>query len=252
MIRAIIIDDADDARATLAEDLKGTGKEIDIVAEANGVKSGIEAINRYKPDLVFLDIHMDDGNGFQVLEGVKSYDFKVIFTTGSGDFALKAIKFSAVDYLLKPIDPDELEHALTKLEKTGKQISDIQNQESIRMLVENLKHMNQPPKRIALSSADRIHIIEVKDIVRCESQSNYTLFYLNDKRQILVTRTMKEFEEMLEPDNFIRIHHSHLINFAFLREYIKADGGYALMADQSRIPVAVRKKDDLLRKLGLH
>jgi two-component system, LytTR family, response regulator len=251
MIRAIIIDDSEDARETLAESILGLGKNIAIVAEAGSVSSGIKAINSYKPDLVFLDIHLDDGNGFQVLEGVSKNDFKVIFTTGSGDFALKAIKFSAVDYLLKPIDPDELEIAINKLEdKSGRDSKT--NSDAIDMLIENMRNSGQSPRRVALSSADRIHIVEIKDIVRCESQSNYTLFYLIDNRKILVTRTLKEFEEMFERDNFIRIHHSHLVNLNYLREYIKAEGGYAVMADNSKIPVAVRKKDELLKQLGLH
>jgi len=248
MIRAVIVDDHAEARAALAGDIADINAGVTIVAQAHSVKTAIEAINLHQPDLVFLDIHLDDGNGFQVLEGVKKYDFKVIFTTGSGDFALKAIKFSAVDYLLKPIDTDELEAALKKISKPEPS----QGNASIELLIENLKNLNQAPKRIALSSADRIHMVEIKDIVRCESQSNYTLFHMIDQKKILVTRTLKEYEEMFDQQGFLRVHHSHLINLVYMKEYIKADGGYALMADNSKIPVAVRKKDDLLKKIGVH
>jgi two-component system LytT family response regulator len=252
MIRAIIIDDNADARTTLADDIFNLNKGVEVVAQAESVKSGIAAINKYKPDLVFLDIQMDDGTGFQMLEEIGKYNFKVIFTTGSGDFALKAIKFSAVDYLLKPIDPDELETAIAKiLDKEKSQVTPT-GTDSINLLIENLKNLNQAPKRVALSSADRIHLVEIKDVIHCESQSNYTLFYLQGNKKILVTRTLKEFEEMFGPEQFIRVHHSHLINLDHLKEYIKANGGYALMADNSKIPVAVRKKDELLRKLGVH
>jgi two-component system LytT family response regulator len=249
MISAVIIDDQEEARFTLEDDLREYGEGIAVIGQAGSVKAGIRLINSLKPDVIFLDIHLEDGTGFMILEGITPYPYQVIFTTGSDSFAFRAIKFSALDYLLKPIDPDELAAAIRKIREKPKAALP---QENIELLIENLKHKNEKPKRIALGSADRIHMVEVKDIIRCESQRNYTLFHLGGNRQLLVTRTLKEFDEMLERYGFYRVHHSHLINLDYLREFVKADGGYAVMSDGSKVPVAVRKKDELLSILGIH
>lgn len=246
MYRAVIIDDNAEARQTLADDIARYCPEISLMGEGESVASGLAVIKRLKPELVFLDVQLEDGTGFDILKTIGKHDFEVIFTTGSEDFAFKAIKFSAVDYLLKPVDPDELQAAVAKLKKDDR--PDMQN---FQVLMENLKSMNNKDRRIALSSADRVHVVSVHDIIRCESQRNYTLFYLNGNKQILVTRTLKEFDDMLSDMNFIRVHHSHLINLNYLKEFVKLDGGYALMSDNSKVPVAVRKKDDLLKHLGV-
>jgi two-component system, LytTR family, response regulator len=247
MITAVIIDDTESSRISLADDVERYCQNVTLIGQAESVKTGVKLINSLKPQVIFLDVQLGDGTGFDILQQIEIYPYQVIFTTGSDDHAFKAIKFSAVDYLLKPVDPDELVAAVSKVKTVQQDIS----QDNIRLLLENLKNTKSAPKRIALSSADRIHVVNVDEIIRCESQRNYTLFFLQGGRQILVTRTLKEFEEMLEPHGFIRIHHSHLINPEYLREFIKADGGYALMSDGSRIPVAVRKKDELLRFLGV-
>lgn len=258
-IKAVIIDDNEEARTSLADDINRYCPEIEISGEAHSVRSGIKVLSKQNPDLVFLDIHLTDGDGFEILRELDDYKFKVIFTTGSGDYALKAIKISALDYLLKPVDPDELIAAVNKLkissekENISSDKPDNSIKENLDILIENIKNIpaTTTPKRIALSSADRVHFVNINDIIRCESQRNYTLFYLTGNKQILVTRTLKEFDEMLEDKGFIRIHHSHLINLNYLKEFVKADGGYALMSDNSQIPVAVRKKDELMKKLGL-
>lgn len=246
MHKALIIDDNAEARQSLADDLARYCPGISLAGEADGVSTGLDAIRRYKPDVVFLDVQLEDGTGFQVLESLGRYNFRVIFTTGSGDFAFKAIKFSALDYLLKPIDPDELVTAVQKLEAQKQP-----DMSGIQLLMDNLRTMNTQSRRIALSSADRVHIVAIHEIIRCESQRNYTLFYLTGNKQILVTRTLKEFDDMLADADFARVHHSHLINLQYLKEFVKADGGYALMSDGSKVPVAVRKKDELMRRLGM-
>lgn len=246
-IKAVIIDDTTASRISLADDLDTYCENVMLIGQAESVKTGVKLINSLKPPLIFLDVQLEDGTGFDILEQIEKYPYQVIFTTGSDDHAFKAIKWSAVDYLLKPVDPDELVNAVAKVKPAAKDIP----QENIQLLLENLKNVKSAPKRIALSSADRIHVVNVDEIIRCESQRNYTLFFLAGHKQILVTRTLKEFEEMLGPHGFIRIHHSHLINTDYLKEFIKADGGYALMSDNSRIPVAVRKKDELLKFLGV-
>lgn len=251
MITALIIDDIEKARIALRSDLEHYCPSVSILGEADGVESGIAAIRKYSPDLIFLDIKMSDGTGFDLIEKIKKTEaglnFKIIFTTAYNEFAIKAFKFSALDYLLKPVDPDDLVQAIGKVKETKKS-SDLKD--NLEVLLENMKKMQGGAKRIALNSTDKVQIVNVDDIVRCESQRNYTLFYLADHKQILVTKTLKDFDEMLEDFGFIRVHHSHLINLKYLKEYIKTES-YAIMSDESHVPVSVRKKDQLLRHFGL-
>ncbi|HBS87360.1 MAG: DNA-binding response regulator [Bacteroidetes bacterium GWF2_38_335] len=247
MIKAVIIDDIDNSRLTLKHDLEEYCRGIQIVGEADSVESGIKAIQKFNPDVVFLDIQMGDGTGFDILERIGQFNFQVIFTTALDAYGIKAIKFSALDYLLKPIDPDELIAAVEKLQKKDASVS---IKDNISLLLENIRENKSGNKRIALNSADRVHMVFVSDIIRCESQGSYTIFYLKSKEQIVVTRNLKEYEMMLEEFSFIRIHHSHLINFNFMKEFVKKDGGYAIMTDGSQVPVSFRKKDRLIKMMG--
>jgi two-component system, LytTR family, response regulator len=251
MIRAVIIDDVEKARVALKSDLKHYCPEIAVMGEADGVESGMKLIKKTDPVVVFLDISMSDGSGFDLIEKLGkegNINFQVIFTTAHNEYAIKAFKFSAIDYLLKPVDPEDLTQAVKKLKKAGPQ--DFMK-ENLTVLMESMKGMQTASKRIALNSIDKVQVVNVHDIIQCESQRNYTLFYLTNKRQILVTRTLKEFEDMLEGDGFLRVHHSHLLNLKHLKEYVKTDGGYAVMSDNSQVPVSVRKKEQLLRILGV-
>lgn len=246
MIRAVIIDDSHEARQTLAADLAECCPQVQLVAQAGSMREGLDVIRAQQPELVFLDIELGDGDGFQLLEQLGQTKSKVIFTTGMDTYGIRAVKFSALDYLLKPVDPDELAAAVRKFEEQRSVSPD----ESIRLLIEQLRP-GATPKRLALNSADRVHVINIDDIVRCTSERNYTLFFLLSKKQILVTKTLKEYEELLEPNGFVRVHHSHLINMAHLKEFVKSDGGYALMTDGSNVPVSVRKREELMKALGL-
>jgi len=243
MYKAIIIDDIDNSRVTLAHDLEKYCPEIEIIGEADSVKTGIEIIKEKKPEVVFLDIQLGDGTGFDILEKIENLDFQVIFTTALDSYGIKAIKFSALDYLLKPIDPDELIEAVKKLMKDEKKST---IKDSLNLLLENLKDIHPGNKRIALNSADKVHMVNINDIIRCESQGGYTIFYLQNKEQIVVTKNLKEYEHLLEEYSFIRVHHSHLINFTYLKEYVKKDGGYAIMTDKSEVPVSFRKRNNLM------
>lgn len=243
MYKAIIIDDIENSRITLADDLKRYCPQISVIGEAYSVDSGINEITLKKPDVVFLDIQLGDGTGFDILENLGKFDFQVIFTTALDNYGIKAIKFSALDYLLKPIDSDELVDAVSKLENGP--VKETIN-ESINLLLENIKEIQPDSKRIALSSADKVRMVYVKNIVRCESQGSYTIFYLNNKEEIVTTKNLKEYEHLLDEFSFVRVHHSHLINFSYLKEYIKKDGGYAIMQDGSNVPVSFRKRNNLL------
>lgn len=238
MIRAVIIDDIPEARKVLQADLENYCVNIQVVGEAEGVVSGAKIINELKPDLVFLDIQMQDGTGFDLLEILPDPNFKLIFTTASDEYAVKAFKFSAVDYLLKPIDPDELMDAVSKVEQQD------QPTDRIGLLRENF---NQP-KRIALNTLDKIHIVEVGEILRCESNVNYTQFYFTDGSKLLVTKTLKEFDKLLSDHYFIRVHQSHLINARFIKEFTKSDG-YIFMKDGTKVPVSTRKKQVLMEMI---
>lgn len=248
MIRAIIIDDVDNSRLALADDLKTHCPEVIIYGEANSVKTGIDLIKKCKPDIVFLDIELEDGTGFDILEHFDKITFKTIFITGFDSYGIKAIKFSALDYLLKPVDPDDLLKAIKRYKESEVQ-PDVKA--NIDFLLENIRGIKPGFKRMALNSADKVKMVNIDDIIRCESQSNYTLFYIKGGEQILVTKSLKEYENLLEEYSFVRVHHSHLINLNYLKEYVKIDGGYAVMTDKSTVPVSVRKRDNLLRELGL-
>lgn len=248
MIRAVLIDDIKNSRVTLADDLKTYCPEVLLVGEADSVKTGVELIKASKPDIVFLDIELQDGTGFDILDSFDKIEFKIIFITGLDSYGIKAIKFSALDYLLKPVDTDDLVKAIHKY-KESEIPYDLKAK--VDYLLENI-HGNKPKfKRLALSSAAKVNMVNIDDIIRCEAQSNYTLFHLSEGKQILVTKTLKEYENLLEEYSFMRVHHAHLINLNYLKEYIKTDGGYAIMKDNSNVPVSVRKRDNLLKELGL-
>jgi len=249
MIKAVIVDDSPEARESLSADLKRWCTDVQLIGQAGSMAEGLKMLRELQPDVVFLDIDLGDGTGFGLLEQLGETETKVIFTTGMDNFGIRAIKFSALDYLLKPVDPDELVSAVEKLsqEKRKQSIS-----ENLKLLSEHFRSSGTTTlKRIALNSADRVQVVNISDIIRCESERNYTTFFLRDKKQIVVTKTLKEYEDLLEPSGFVRVHHSHLINLEHLKEFIKHDGGYALMDDNAHVPVSVRKKEDLLKALGL-
>jgi len=235
MIKAVIIDDIPEAITVLTSDLKTYCKNIEVIGSANSVVSGSKIIKELKPDLVFLDIQMPDGTGFDLLEIIDDADFKLIFTTASDEFAIKAFKFSAIDYLLKPIDPDDLMKAVEKVE----------HQHNPTSRLELLKGNLENQKRIALNTVDKIHIVQIEDVIRLESDINYTRFYFEDGSKLMVTKTLKEFDKMLCDHSFIRIHQSHLVNTNYIKEYTKQDGKLVLK-NGDRISVSSRKKSILM------
>ncbi|MBT3209979.1 MAG: response regulator transcription factor [Bacteroidetes bacterium] len=242
MITALIIDDEAKSRITLRNFLGKYCKNIEIVGEADGVNSGIEQINKLNPEVIFLDIHMQDGSGFDLLERITKKNFKIIFVTAYSQYAIKAFKFSAIDYLLKPYDPEELVSAVDKIKENDKYYS---IDKKLETLISNRNGFN----KIALPTMSGIHLVKVKDIVRCQSTSNYTNIFLNSKETILVTKTLKEYEELLSKSKFFRVHQSHLINLAYVERYIKGEGGTIIMEDGSEVEVARRRKDKFLTLL---
>jgi|TARA_B110000261_G_C13076557_1_gene354237 two-component system LytT family response regulator len=241
MIRAVVIDDIEKFRKNLIQDLYDYCDHIEIVGEGDGVINGAKIINETKPDLVFLDIQINQGTAFDLLEVIGNVDFKIIFTTASDEYAIKAFKLSAIDYLLKPIDVDDLQAAVKKFEEG--------NKDDYGLLSANVKETISKNKRLALHSQDKIDVVEIGTIVRCESSVNYTTFYFENGKKTLLTKTLKEFDKMLSEFGFYRVHQSHLINLDFLKEYIKTDGGYLLMKDGTSVPISSRKKPLVLKLL---
>ena len=239
MKRALIIDDVENARIGLRKDLEDYCPTIDVCGEADGVVNGARMIRQLNPDVVFLDIQMKDGSGFDLLEILPDINFALIFTTSSNEHAIRAFRFSAVDYLLKPIDPDQLVEAVEKAENTG--------DHKLEVLRSNL---DGGTTRLALNSQEKIKVVDLKEVVRCESTGSYTLFWMADGEQILVTRTLKEYDQMLSDAGFLRVHQSHLINLAYVREFIKTDGGYLVLKDKKEIPVSSRKRSAVIKALA--
>lgn len=251
MIKAVLIDDDGNLREGMKAMLQLYAPEIEIAGEADSVKTGTELIEATKPDIVFLDILMNDGSGFDILERLNQKFGKIfshiIFITAHEKFAIKAFRFSALDFLLKPVDPEELQSVLRKIQNVIHQDRDSKN---IGLLLENIQKKSEGFKKIALSTSGGIHLFEIKDIIRCESEDNYTRFFIKNHKPVLISKTLKEYEELLKDQDFERIHQSHLINLNELRSYIKKDGGFVVMSDDSQLPVSQRKKERLQEMIG--
>ncbi len=244
MIKAIIIDDISQAVDLLKSDLKNYCPDVEVIGDAPSVVAGTKLLKQLSPDVVFLDIELQDGTGFDILEILGEIKFKIIFTTASDEHAIKAFRFSAIDYLLKPINPDELIQAVSKIKE-----SKPDSKESIDLLLDTVKERTGP-RKLALHTLDKIQVTEIDDIIRCESSGNYTTFFFTDKQKLLVTKTLKEFEKMLDEFGFIRVHQSHLINVNHIKEYVKTEGGYIVMKDGSNVSVSIRKKPILVKLLN--
>ncbi len=249
MIRAVIVDDELHGRETLKDMLVKSFGDVEVVGIADSASMGVETIQKTNPDIVFLDIHMPNGSGFDLLKQIPKINFEIIFTTAYDQYALKAIKVCALDYLLKPIDTEDLEEALIKFRNKSKTkiIDDERLKHFIAQFAEG--HGNLKLKKIGLPTSDGSIFVDIDQILRLESESNYTRVYLNSKETHLVSRTLKDFEDMLISSTFIRIHHAHIININYIKKYVKGDGGYLIMTDNSEVEVSRRKKEFLLRNL---
>ena len=242
MLRTIIIDDEAHMRQTLKKLIGHFCRNLILVATAESVKSGVSAIQKYHPDLVLLDIKMDDGTGFDLLKKLDPVDFKVIFITAYDQFALKAIKFSAIDYLLKPVDPDELSKAVKKAESIVQQEFNTQ----LNTLEHNMQSGSRNNKKIILKTVNNIHLVNVKDINYCMSDGSYTTFFLVNGNKIVVSNSLKDYEDLLHDSGFFRVHKSFLINMRRILRFEKGDGGSVVLENECKVPVASRRRDELL------
>ncbi len=242
MIRCVIVEDEEIARNVLKSLLSQYCQDVMVCAEADDVESGKAMINAFRPDMVFLDIEMPGGGGFKLLNSIDNIDFEVVFITAYEQFAIKAIRHAALDYLLKPVDPKELVSAVEKV-KDAKYKKTLKKQYDT--LLKNLNPEQLTVRKISLSTTDKIHLIEVDDIVRCESDNYYTIIHFKNGTNMMVSKTLKEIEQKLEEFDFVRTHKSHLVNIRCILNFIK-DEMVVLMSDGSKVPVSKRKKESIL------
>lgn len=245
MKKALVIDDENRTRDLIVKMIDSFGFDIEAFPGGNNVQTGIQSIEEMRPDIVFLDIQMPDGTGFDVLKGLKEKNFEVIFITAHEEFAIKAIKFSALDYILKPIDQEELRSAVENAIRTVNEKQDESSQ------FDTLQHNINPnvKRRLVLKTQESVHVVELDTIIRCEADRNYTSFFLTGGKKILVSKTLKEYETLLTAHNFLRVQQSHLINLDFVDRYDKGNGGSVVMKDGSEVPLSPAKRDAFFKIL---
>lgn len=245
MINAIIVDDEQHCIDKLTNLLVTYhNQSVKLVGSFTSVKEGIKGIALLKPALIFLDVQIHDRTGFDLLRECDEINFKVIFTTAYDRFAIQAIKFSAIGYLLKPIDEDDLAEALNKIEKNS--IDEIRQMAGV---IENNLQAGPKNKKLTVATGNELLFLNIEDIIRCQSDINYTTIYKKDKQKIVVAKTLKEFEELLSEHNFFRIHNSDLINMDFIKSYNKGKGGSVILTDGTELEVSTRRKEDFLKKM---
>jgi two-component system, LytTR family, response regulator len=245
MLNAIIVDDEMHSCKTLETLLERDCPQVNIVALCSNGEEAIRVIKQTNPDLVFLDVEMPTMNGFEMLEKLQAINFHLIFVTSYDAYALKAIRFSAIDYLLKPINRDELKAAVEKV------ISRMQAPlpEQLKIILEKMQHPVGSSNRIAFPTIEGLQLLPIESIISCEADDNYTTLHLKGNRKIVVSSTLKVIEELLEDHSFVRIHRSYLVNVKEIEKYMKADGGYVVMSDGSQIYVSRNKKEELIKML---
>jgi len=245
MLTSVIVDDEPYCCEVLSTLLEKYCKEVNVVAVCNSGIEAIKTIHEQKPLLVFLDVEMPKMNGFEMLERLPAIDFDLIFTTSFDQYALKAFRVSAIDYLLKPIDREELQKAVQKvIQRSQKPMA-----QQLELLLQKVNHPAAMLNKIAMPTMEGLQMIAVDSIISCESEGNYTVLLLKNKQRIVVSRTLKDIEEILEDHSFTRVHHSHLVNLNEINKYVKGEGGYLIMSDGSVVDVSRSKKELLMKKL---
>jgi len=244
MIKAILIDDEVHCLDTLSMLIADFCPDVEVMEQCRSAKQGLEAVAKYQPAIIFLDIEMPVMNGFEFLEQLKEVNFAIIFTTSYDQYAIKAIRFSALDYLLKPIDPKELVAAVHKVQTQKK----LPAPEQFEMLMNQVQHKENGFTRIAIPTFDGFELIPAADLIRCEADDNYTHLFLKNGTKITACRTLKEMEEQLQDfHHFVRVHHSYLVNLNEVTKYVRGEGGYLVMSDDSTVNVSRSRKDALMK-----
>lgn len=247
MITAIIVDDEAHCISRLNNLLEQYCSDVRVLANCSNIETAYDTIQELKPDAVFMDVQLNDTTGFDLLKMFDRVTFDVVFTTAFERYAVQAFKFAAVDYLLKPIDPDELVATVRRLQNSTEKNS---SSEHFAALANNLKTALQQNKKIHIPTINGFEILAVQDIIRCQSDVNYTTIYIKGSKPIVVAKTLKSFEDLLAPFNFFRVHNSHLVNLSCIKSYNKGKGGYLKLDDNTEIEVSTRRKDEFLLRLS--
>jgi two-component system LytT family response regulator len=242
MIRCILIDDESDSLEVMEMLLKKHCPAVTIDAICNTAEAGLAAINKFRPDVVFLDIEMPNMNGFDMLEKFDDLFFEVVFVTAYHQFAIKAFRYSALNYLLKPVDPDDLVETIGRIERSKSNTL----KEQMELLLQTVNSKEQTIARIALTTSYGMLFVETKDIIFCESDNNYTSVKMTGGRKILVSKTLKEIDDTLSGPDFYRIHNSYLINLGHIQKFVRGDGGYVVMDDETVVSISRTRKQEFL------
>ena len=245
MITATIVDDEPYSCETLATLLERYCPDVKVLDICYSAASALKSINEQKPQLLFLDIEMPHMNGFELLEKLPDIDFELVFTTSYDQYAIKAFRFSALDYLLKPIDQDDLRKAVQKAVTS----TDHGSPQQIKVLLQKINHPSLVVNKLAIPTLEGLQMILIESIIHCEADRNYTIINIKGKQKIVASRTLKEIEELLDDYPFIRVHHSHIVNLNEVEKYVKGEGGYLMMSNGANIDVSRSRKEFLLKKL---
>jgi two-component system, LytTR family, response regulator len=247
MLRAILVDDEESNISSLKEKIGRHCSQVEIIGTCNSAEKAIEAIDSLKPGIVFLDIEMPVMNGFLMLQQLQFRDFELVFTTAYDHYAIKAIRFSALDYLVKPIEIGDLKIAVARAEEKRAHLT---SANQLELLLENLLLKRDNFQKIAIPTTDGLQFIKVNTIIYLEANANYTHIFLEDAKKYIVCHTLKEFEDMLPVDTFVRVHNSYIINKNFAEKYIRGEGGQVVLSNGSVIDISKRKKTDFLKAFG--
>lgn len=243
-LKAILIDDEIACTETLDIELRAYCPEVEVISKCNSAQEGLKAIQQLNPDLVFLDIEMPWMNGFELLEELDDIPFHVIFVTAYDQFAIKAFKYSAVDYLLKPIDKQELIESVRRVKSSRERYL---SSKHLKILLSNMQNDNHLLPNIALPTMEGLDFVAVKDILYCESDNNYTRVHRKEGKVLLLSKSLKEIEKLLKERTFFRVHQSYLVNLTHITRYIKGSGGFVVLSNGDQVPVSRAKKEELLR-----
>ena len=243
MLSAVIVDDEEHCRETLVKQLEWSCPNVEVIGQAESVEKAKHLLARKTPDVLFLDIEMPGGTGFDLINQLQDVSYSVIFTTAYDEFALDAFKVNAIDYLLKPIDGDALKNAVEKVEKM---MPEQMNENLDRLLAQMGGHVSS--KKIAFPVSDGLSFVEMNDIIRCESEGAYCHIFISNQPKLFLSKTLKQVSELINHEKFLRVHNSHLINTDFIKSYIRGKGGQVIMDDGTSIPVSRSRKDDFLEQ----
>ena len=244
MIKTVLIDDESFSRSTLKNLLEGLFPQLEIVGEASDIQEGIDVLEKLQPDLVFLDVHLKSGTGFDLLKKLNQTPFEIIFVTAHDEYAINAFQFSAFGYLLKPLEIKELRKVMDRF--ILKRSESAQQNKRVKILIEN--YNEGLVRKIVVQNVNGFQVLELKNILYLEGAVNYTKFYLQDGSSILISKTLKEYENLLQNQGFIRVHQSFIINLHHVKQYIKGEGGQVIMSNQKEIPISRRKKSNFIKQ----